>query len=309
MARTLAVPCLPRQVARPCSPRLCSGYAPRPLRPADLRGQHRCARGVRRGRRRAACRPRPIRRSSLRDAIARDPGCALAHAALARAHQVRARVAEARDAIAQAAALARDATPREQGHVEALALAINAKGAAALDRLKAHLGDFPARRRARCRRRWASMGDRLQRARRSPRRAARAARVASSALARARLVSGLPGLVRGRDRRGQRVGPTPWTAPSPFCPRTPTRPMPGRTDFSSWARRRKARPSWPAGSSGTTRRRASCTATCTGTARSANGQLAISAPRWRATAHRSSIRARPPCPASPTARRCSGAAC
>lgn len=79
----------------------------------------------------------------LRGAIARDPGCALAHAALARAHQVQARLAEARDAITEAARLARDATPREQGHVEVLSLAINGKGGAALDRLKAHLGDFP----------------------------------------------------------------------------------------------------------------------------------------------------------------------
>ncbi len=79
----------------------------------------------------------------LRDAIARDPRCALAHAALARAHQVQARLAEAREAIAEATALAQNATPREQGHVEVLSLAINGKGAAALDRLKAHLADFP----------------------------------------------------------------------------------------------------------------------------------------------------------------------
>lgn len=85
----------------------------------------------------------PDPEAALRDAIARDPGCALAHAALARAHQVQARLAEARDAIAEAAALAQAATPREQGHVEVLSLAINGKGAAALDRLKAHLGDFP----------------------------------------------------------------------------------------------------------------------------------------------------------------------
>ncbi|MBL8703250.1 MAG: hypothetical protein JNM30_00320 [Rhodospirillales bacterium] len=85
----------------------------------------------------------PDPEAQLLQAVAIDPGFALAHAGLARCHQVQARVPEARDAIAQAIALARDGTPREQGHVAVLSLAINGKGAAALDRLKAHLGDFP----------------------------------------------------------------------------------------------------------------------------------------------------------------------
>jgi len=81
--------------------------------------------------------------AKLREALALDPGFTLAHAALARAHQVQARMAEARAAIATATELAATATPREQGHIRVLSLAIGGQGGAALDALKAHLDDFP----------------------------------------------------------------------------------------------------------------------------------------------------------------------
>lgn len=85
----------------------------------------------------------PDPEAALQRAIALDPGFALAHAALARCHQVQARVAEARAAIAQATDLAATASPREQGHVRVLSLAIGGQGAAALDTLKEHLRAFP----------------------------------------------------------------------------------------------------------------------------------------------------------------------
>lgn len=85
----------------------------------------------------------PDPEAALHQAIAFDPGFALAHAALARCHQVQARLAEARAAIARATELVEPASPREQGHVRVLWLAINGQGAAALGALKDHLRDFP----------------------------------------------------------------------------------------------------------------------------------------------------------------------
>jgi Tfp pilus assembly protein PilF len=85
----------------------------------------------------------PDPEAPLLQAIAIDPGFALAHAALARCHQVQARLAEARAAIAAATDLVQTTSPREQGHVRVLWLAINGQGAAALDTLKDHLRAFP----------------------------------------------------------------------------------------------------------------------------------------------------------------------
>jgi len=81
--------------------------------------------------------------AKLREAVAEDPGFALAHAALARSLQLQARVAEARAAVAQAETLAQGASARERSHIAVLVLAINGKGAAALDALREHLALYP----------------------------------------------------------------------------------------------------------------------------------------------------------------------
>lgn len=79
----------------------------------------------------------------LGSAIEADPAFALAHAALARAHFLVARVPEARAAVARARELAVSATPREQGHVNALALAIEGKPVEALAATHEHLARYP----------------------------------------------------------------------------------------------------------------------------------------------------------------------
>jgi len=61
----------------------------------------------------------------LAEAIALDPGFALAHAALGRNAQLYGRMEEARAAGARASACVVAASERERRHVEALALAIN----------------------------------------------------------------------------------------------------------------------------------------------------------------------------------------
>lgn len=79
----------------------------------------------------------------LQAAVAADPEFALAHAALARAYFVVAKVAEARASAATARALAPSASPREQGHVHALCLAIEGKPVDALAATRAHLAGHP----------------------------------------------------------------------------------------------------------------------------------------------------------------------
>src|SRR5438105_1078588 len=76
-------------------------------------------------------------------ALAADPYFALAHIARARLLQVQARGADARAAAAKARALADRLTPRERGHIEAVALAVDGDGPAALRRLEAHVDDHP----------------------------------------------------------------------------------------------------------------------------------------------------------------------
>src|SRR6185503_19783795 len=71
----------------------------------------------------------------LREAIAHDPGFALAHAALARHLQIYGQLGEAREAIARARALVAGASAREQAHVQVLGLAIEGAGAKALEAL------------------------------------------------------------------------------------------------------------------------------------------------------------------------------
>src|SRR5947207_3475272 len=76
----------------------------------------------------------------FRLAIDADPGFALAHIALARAQQLRLEAAEARATAARARALVRDHTPREKGHVETIARAIEGDATGALDAVRAHCG-------------------------------------------------------------------------------------------------------------------------------------------------------------------------
>jgi len=76
-------------------------------------------------------------------AIAAEPEFALAHVALARAHFILAKVPEARAAAARARELAARATPREQGHVNAIALAIEGKPVEALAATREHIARHP----------------------------------------------------------------------------------------------------------------------------------------------------------------------
>ncbi len=71
-------------------------------------------------------------------AIDADPGFALAHIALARTQQLRLQPVEARATAARARALLPGVTPREQGHVETIARAIDGDSAGALEAVKAH---------------------------------------------------------------------------------------------------------------------------------------------------------------------------
>ena len=76
-------------------------------------------------------------------ALAADPRFVLALAGRARALQMRGAPAEAKVAIAQAGACARDASPRERGHVEAVGHALGPDLARALEAARAHLREFP----------------------------------------------------------------------------------------------------------------------------------------------------------------------
>ena len=76
-------------------------------------------------------------------AIEAEPDFALAHVALARAHFILAKVPEARAAAARARELAARATPREQGHVNAIALAIEGKPVESLAATREHLLRYP----------------------------------------------------------------------------------------------------------------------------------------------------------------------
>lgn len=79
----------------------------------------------------------------LGHAIDADPAFALAHIALARALFIVAKVPEARTAAARARELVTRATLREQGHVNAIALAIEGKPVEALAATIAHLAQHP----------------------------------------------------------------------------------------------------------------------------------------------------------------------
>ena len=80
----------------------------------------------------------------LDEAIATDPGFALAHAARARLHGVRGEAQEARARIATAGELAaRDGDARERSHVEVLSDAIHGRSAEALRRTLVHADAWP----------------------------------------------------------------------------------------------------------------------------------------------------------------------
>src|SRR6476661_920103 len=85
----------------------------------------------------------PGAEDSLLEAIAHDPGFALAHAALARHLQIYGRMVEARETIARAHALVATATAREAAHVRVLGLAIEGHSAGALAALLEHLEAHP----------------------------------------------------------------------------------------------------------------------------------------------------------------------
>jgi Tfp pilus assembly protein PilF len=80
---------------------------------------------------------------NLERAVAIDPDFALAHVALARSLFLRTEVAPARAAAARARALAVNTTPREQGHVDALALAVEGRVPDSLEATRAHVAAWP----------------------------------------------------------------------------------------------------------------------------------------------------------------------
>ncbi|MCC7049356.1 MAG: tetratricopeptide repeat protein [Alphaproteobacteria bacterium] len=81
--------------------------------------------------------------AALGEALAQDPGFALAHAAMARNHQLNARIDAARAAIARASELVARGETRERQHVDVLALAFGGQGATALDALRTHMETYP----------------------------------------------------------------------------------------------------------------------------------------------------------------------
>ena len=79
----------------------------------------------------------------LSEALALDPGLALAHVALGRNAQLYGRMAEARVAAARASACVAGASERERRHVEALAFALNGEAGRATTAVEAHAREFP----------------------------------------------------------------------------------------------------------------------------------------------------------------------
>jgi hypothetical protein len=82
-------------------------------------------------------------REHLGRALEADPSLALAHIALARGLFLDADVKPAREEAARARELAQAATPREQRHVNAIALALEGKPVDALAATRAHLAEHP----------------------------------------------------------------------------------------------------------------------------------------------------------------------
>lgn len=82
-------------------------------------------------------------RGHLATAIDNAPDFALAHIALARGMFLDADVAPARTLAAKARELSASATPREQSHIDAVALAIEGKPVQAMQAMHAHLKTWP----------------------------------------------------------------------------------------------------------------------------------------------------------------------
>jgi hypothetical protein len=82
-------------------------------------------------------------REHLGRAIDADPSFALAHIALARGLFLNADVKPARESAARARELAAGATPREQSHVNAVALPLEGKPVEALAAMREHLAQWP----------------------------------------------------------------------------------------------------------------------------------------------------------------------
>ena len=80
---------------------------------------------------------------AFEDALAADPGFALAAIGLARAHQVFGRLDEARAAGARARGLAGGLTRRERQHVEAIGTLLDGNAPGALAAVRAHVAEFP----------------------------------------------------------------------------------------------------------------------------------------------------------------------
>ncbi|HJY75666.1 MAG TPA: tetratricopeptide repeat protein [Burkholderiales bacterium] len=77
------------------------------------------------------------------EAVAHDPGFALAHAGLARHLQIYGRIPEAKNALAIAGQRVSGASARERAHVHILGLAIDGQAVKALEALLAHLEAHP----------------------------------------------------------------------------------------------------------------------------------------------------------------------
>jgi tetratricopeptide (TPR) repeat protein len=82
-------------------------------------------------------------REHLGRAIAADTSFALPHIAIARGLFLDAEVKPAREAARRSRALAAGATPREQSHVNAIALALEGKPVEALAATRTHLAEYP----------------------------------------------------------------------------------------------------------------------------------------------------------------------
>jgi tetratricopeptide (TPR) repeat protein len=80
---------------------------------------------------------------AFEEALAADPGFALAAIGLARTHQVHGRIPEAQAAGARARALAGGLTRRERQHVAAVGTLLDGDARGALAAVRAHVGEFP----------------------------------------------------------------------------------------------------------------------------------------------------------------------
>ncbi len=80
---------------------------------------------------------------AIGEALAADPGFALAATGRARAHQIHGRIPEAKAAIAQARALMGGVSRRERQHVEAVGILLDGNAAGALAAVRAQMAECP----------------------------------------------------------------------------------------------------------------------------------------------------------------------